>query len=218
MTHRVFMTGATGYLGRPLARVLVERGHQVHGLVRRGSEGRLSPGVTAVPGDALDGASFGHAVAPADTFVQLVGVPHPRPAKAAQFLSVDLASMRESVAAAQAAGVRHFVYVSVAQQVPAMRAYQAARAEGERLLRRSGLDATILRPWYVLGPGHRWPYVLLPLYWICERLPRTRETARRAGLVTLAQMTAALVHAVEHPADGVRIVEVPEIRRARLEV
>ena len=23
---------------------------------------------------------------------------------------------------------------------------------------------TILRPWYVLGPGHRWPYALKPMY------------------------------------------------------
>jgi hypothetical protein len=35
----------------------------------------------------------------------------------------------------------------------------------------------------------------------------------RVGLVTLRQMVAALVRAVENPARGVRIVEVPEIRR-----
>ncbi len=40
----------------------------------------------------------------------------------------------------------------------------------------------------------------------------TRETARRLGLVTLAQMVDALVWAVEHPPEGVRIVDVPAIR------
>jgi hypothetical protein len=64
----------------------------------------------------------------------------------------------------------------------------------------------------VLGPGHRWPGVLQPVYWIMERLPRTRDAARRLGLVTLAQMTAALVLAVENPAAGVRFAGVPEIR------
>ena len=73
---------------------------------------------------------------------------------------------------------------------------------------------TIVRPWYVLGPGHRWPYALLPMYWLMERLPATRESARRLGLVTLEQMVNALVHAVEHPPATSRIVEVPEIRNA----
>jgi len=74
-----------------------------------------------------------------------------------------------------------------------------------------------VRPWYVLGPGHRWPYLLAPGYWIAERLPPTNNTARRIGLVTLGQMASALIAAIEAPAEGIRIVEVPEIRRARLE-
>ena len=74
------------------------------------------------------------------------------------------------------------------------------------------MNATFLRPWYVLGPGHRWPYLLAPMYWIFERLPGTGDAARRIGLVTLPQMVAALVRAVENPARGVRVVEVPEIR------
>ena len=74
------------------------------------------------------------------------------------------------------------------------------------------MNVTIVRPWYVLGPGHRWPYVLLPMYWLFERLPSTRDGARRLGLVTLAQMTQTLASAVENPSIGARFVEVPQIR------
>jgi uncharacterized protein YbjT (DUF2867 family) len=183
-----------------------------------------------VTGDALDAASFAGfivRVPPCDTFLQLVGVPHPSPAKAALFRTVDLASLKASVEAVEAASagvapgatVSHFVYVSVAHPAPAMKAYWQARAEGEEILRASGIPATILRPWYVLGPGHRWPYALVPFYRILERLPPTRESARRLGLVTLAQMVRALVASVEAgppPAPSPRIVEVPEIRAASL--
>jgi uncharacterized protein YbjT (DUF2867 family) len=93
-----------------------------------------------------------------------------------------------------------------------MRDYIAARMEGEAALRASGLNATILRPWYVLGPGHRWPYALVSLYWVLRLLPPTREGARRLGLVTLNQMVRALVEAIENPAQGVRILAVPEIQ------
>jgi len=213
--RNVFITGGTGYMGSRLIPRLLARGHTVRALTRKGSETKLPPGCQIVIGDPLEKESFAARVAPSDTFVQLVGVPHPSPKKGEQFRAIDLVSVRASVPAAVEARVQHFVYVSVAQPAPMMKDYIAVRAEGESLLRASGLNATILRPWYVLGPGHRWPYFLLPAYWLCELLPPTREGARRLGLVTLEQMLAALVHAVENPATGVRIVEVPEIRQRK---
>lgn len=214
----VFITGGTGYIGRVLLPRLLDRGHVVRALVRPGSEQRLPSGCQAVIGNALDALSFAERVGPSDTLVQLVGVPHPSPAKRAEFHSIDIASARASVSAAAGAGVKHFVYVSVAQPSPVMKAYQAARAEGELMIRDSGLDATILRPWYVLGPGHRWPYTLVPLYWLFERIPATRDTAQRLGLVTMDQMVSALVASVESKPDGVRILEVPSIRNLRPDV
>lgn len=200
-------------MGRPLAAELLRRGHSVRVLVRSGSGHKVPRGCETVVGEALHPETFQTQVAPAEAFVHLIGVAHPSPAKAEQFRTVDLASARAAVAAAAAARIGHFVYVSVAHPAPAMQAYVAARAEGEALIRAAGLNATILRPWYVLGPGHRWPLALIPAYWLAERFPATRETALRLGLVTLAQMVRALANAVEHPAAGVRIVEVPEIRK-----
>ncbi|HST53004.1 MAG TPA: NAD(P)H-binding protein [Pyrinomonadaceae bacterium] len=210
--RRIFITGGTGYLGRALVEKLLGRGHEVRALVRRGSEAKLTAGAEAVVGDPLDESSFAASVAPSDTFVQLVGVAHPSPAKAKEFREIDLVSGRASVSAARAAGVRHFVYVSVAQPAPVMRDYQAVRAEVEGLLRESGVPATVLRPWYVLGPGHRWPYVLVPFYRLMERLPSKRETALRLGLVTREQMVASLVRAVEEPPADFRVITVPEIK------
>jgi uncharacterized protein YbjT (DUF2867 family) len=209
----VFIAGATGYLGRALTLALLARGHSVRALVRRGSESKAPPGCEIVVASPFDRGTFVSKIAPADTFVQLVGVAHPSPSKAKEFVEIDVKSARESIAAAKAAAIPHFVYVSVAQPAPVMRAYQAARAEVERVLVDSGVPHTIVRPWYVLGPGHRWPYMLLPIYWLLEALPATRESARRLGLVTLPQMIAALVEAVEHPASRSRIINVEEIRR-----
>jgi uncharacterized protein YbjT (DUF2867 family) len=182
--------------------------------VRPGSGGDLPPEATRVVGNALDAASYRDHVAPADTLVHLVGTPRPSPAKAAEFRRVDLGSVEAAVMAALHAGIRHFVYLSVAQPAPIMRAYVEVRREGEALIRASGLVATFLRPWYVLGPGHRWPWLLVPMYAVMSVVPSTGESARRLGLVTRKQMVGALVQAVEEPPEWVRVVEVPEIRAA----
>ena len=209
----VFLTGATGFMGGRLSAELLRRGHHVRALARPGSDSKLPAGCDVVLGNALDSESYSMAVAGADTFVHLVGVAHPNPKKAAEFRDIDLKSCQEAVRAASAAGVRHFVYLSVARPAPIMQEYQAVRAEGERLIRESGMAATFVRPWYVLGPGRRWPLLLVPMYAVARLIPATRDGAERLGLVTIDQMTQALAWAVENPSPDVRALEPPQIRQ-----
>ncbi|MSV28282.1 MAG: NAD-dependent epimerase/dehydratase family protein [Bryobacterales bacterium] len=208
----VFVTGGTGYMGSRLIARLCARGHAVRALVRAGSESKLPPGPTLVRGDALDAGTYAGHVRGSDVFVHLIGVAHPSPSKAKQFLAIDLPSVEAAVDAAKTAGVDRFVYLSVAQPAPVMKDFVSVRARGEALICEAGLNAVFLRPWYVLGPGHWWPVALIPLYWTSERIPSSRDTARRLGLVTIRQMTTALVKAVESRDEGVQIIDVPAIR------
>jgi nucleoside-diphosphate-sugar epimerase len=211
----VVVNGATGHIGRALAQALAGRGHRVRALVRAGSAGRVPPGVEPLTGDAFDGACVRAALRPGDTLVHLIGTPHPNPSKAAEFVRVDLGSARVAIEAARARGCAHFVYVSVAQPAPVMQAYLKARAQAEQLIAQAQLTATVLRPWYVLGPGRRWPLALLPFYALAERVPRWREQAERLGLLTLDQMVHAMIVAIEAPppAGTVRVLDVPAMRR-----
>ena len=210
----IFVSGGTGYMGQRLIPRLLTRGHAVRALVRAGSEKNLPAGCAQVVGNALEASTYSDQIAPADTFVQLVGVAHPSPAKAAEFRKIDLQAGLGSISAAKSAGIRHFIYLSVAHPAPMMHAYIAVRTECEAAIAAAGLNATILRPWYVLGPGHRWPYLLIPGYKLAELIPKTREGARRLGLVTLEQMIHALSVAVENPANGIRVIPVSQIRAA----
>src|SRR5215208_6698396 len=130
-------------------------------------------------GDPLSSRDLTAAFRAGDTLVHLIGTPRPSPAKAQQFRDIDLVSIRAAAAAAADARVAHIVYVSVAHPAPMMHAYIAVRSEGESLVRATGIPATILRPWYVLGEGHWWPYALVPAYWLLERVPSTRASAQR---------------------------------------
>jgi uncharacterized protein YbjT (DUF2867 family) len=207
----VFVTGGTGYIGSRLIPALLRRGHVVRALVRAGSEKRLPAG-QGVVGDALRADSYTHVIPPADTFVHLIGVAHPSPVKGVQFRAIDLVSIQVAAKAAHDGGIKHFVYLSVAQPAPVMQEFQNVRRQGEELIRASGMSATLVRPWYVLGPGHWWPYPMLPFYWLAERLPSFKESASRLGFVTIQEMVETLVWSVENPANGVRVLGVPEIR------
>jgi uncharacterized protein YbjT (DUF2867 family) len=217
-SRRVFICGGTGYIGSSLIPALVERDHRVRVLIRPGSKTRMPAGCEVVSGDALDSNTYRQLIRPADTFIHLVGSLHPLStlsrAKPAEFRDIDIASVRGAASACAEHGLRHFIYLSVAHAAPILKDYVAARVECEQIISKRHLNATILRPWYVLGPGHRWPSALMPFYRVCEWIPYTRDAARRFGLVTIDELILALIEAVEAPAQGVRVVGVPEIRSA----
>lgn len=214
----ILVTGGTGFIGQNLIPVLITRGHRVRVLTRAESVARVPTSAPAVIGDALSEESVAAALRPGDTLIHLVGTPHPSPSKAEQFEKVDLVSIRATVNAARRIKPSQLVYVSVAQPAPIMQAYLWVRALGESMIREAGLTATIVRPWYVLGPGRRWPKLIVPLYRLAKLFPASRATAERLELVTIEQFINALVSAAENPptAGQQRIVEVPGIKRARL--
>jgi nucleoside-diphosphate-sugar epimerase len=214
----IFVTGGTGYIGQHVIPVLLARGHRVRALARQDSLDRVPAGALGVVGNALQVASVAAALRPGDSVVHLVGTAHPTPSKADQFEKVDLASIRATVSAAKQKEISHLLYLSVAHPAPIMQAYLWMRALGEMMIREAGLTATIIRPWYVLGPGRWWPKALVPLYKIAEMIPATRTTAERLGLVTIEQMINAIVYALENPPapGGRRIIDVPGIRGAHL--
>lgn len=68
---KVFLTGATGYIGQAVAAALVRRGHEVHGLVRSEEKARRleAEGMRPVRGDMARPESWKEAAAASDALV-----------------------------------------------------------------------------------------------------------------------------------------------------
>src|SRR4051812_725838 len=109
--RKIFLTGGTGYMGRRFIPLLAERGHSITAIVRPGSENKLPIGAHAVAGNALDTASLKKALGDCDTWVQLIGTPHPAPWKAKQFRAIDFRAVTASVAALPESKIKHYVYL-----------------------------------------------------------------------------------------------------------
>jgi uncharacterized protein YbjT (DUF2867 family) len=215
--NTVFITGGTGYIGKRLIKSLVGRGHEVMALVRKGSENKLPQGARPVIANPFAPATFRDQIPHGAVFVQLLGVPHPSPRKKELFRQIDLQSLKASADAASAAMASHFVYISVAMaETNVMKEYREVRKEGEAYCLSKSLNCSFIRPWYVLGPGHWWPVLLLPLYAIAALIPALKEKARAIGLVTIGQMIRTLVNVIESPPSKLRIVEIDSIRRSAL--
>jgi uncharacterized protein YbjT (DUF2867 family) len=213
VNNSVFVTGGTGYIGTRLIPKLLYHNFKVTALARESSLKNLPQGCTPVTGNALDRSSYMDKIAPAETMVHLIGTAHPGPGKKDEFEKIDKVSIEEAAAAAKLAGVKHFIYLSVAHPAPVMKDYIDVRVYGENLLRESGMSATFIRPWYVLGPGHYWPYPLVPAVKLFEFIPFLRKSAKRLGFINIKQMLASLTHAVRNPPSGIRVIEVPEIKK-----
>ena len=142
----------------------------------------------------------------------MVGVAHPSPRKKQQFLDVDLKSIQESLKAAKDNSIEHFIYISV---VPTgiMKAYSAVRQQGEKLIQDNFRNATFIRPFYVLGHGHYWPLLLAPVFKLLSLSKSGKEKVERLSLVWIGQMVNALVWSVENAPQGIRILEVKDIKK-----
>ena len=211
----VFITGGTGYIGKRIIPLLQLQGCAITALVRKQSIHKLAGGCSPVLADPFNAASYANHIAPGSTFIHLLGVSHPGPQKKSLFYSVDLAAAKASAAAAKQAGVVHFIYMSVAQYPSTiMESYQHARAGAEAAILDTGIKTTVIRPWYIVGPGHYWPLLLEPVLALLRHIPATAAKANALAPVPPNKILLVLQDAVKYPPEkSLRVIEVAEIKK-----
>jgi len=156
MPQRVFVLGATGTIGQASVRALVRRGHQVVCFLRprAGVGGRLSPddcarllpGATLRFGDVCDPASLARDGFAGERFDTVLSCLASRTGAPRDAWAIDHQAHLHALAAAQAAGVRHFVLLSALCVQKPLLAFQHAKLAFEKALIESGLRYSIVRP------------------------------------------------------------------------
>ncbi len=143
---RVFLVGGTGFVGQALVALLLERGHTPVVLARRPRD--LPPGAVFLRGDItrevpdLEGA---------EAAIYLAGIIRER---GETFRAVHAEGVRNLLSGMRRAGVGRLLHMSAlgARRGTPSRYYET-KAEGEELVRGSGLSYAIFRPSLIFGPG-----------------------------------------------------------------
>jgi uncharacterized protein YbjT (DUF2867 family) len=152
---RVFITGATGFVGPAVANAIVDAGHELRVLERKPGSW-MEAGIrcqSAVQGDVTDPASLRTAVQGIDVVVHLVAI---RQGSRQDFERVMIGGTRNLLAAAREAGVGRFVLMSAlgtTEETKDVVPYYNAKWTTEQDTKASGLEHTIFRPSFIFGRG-----------------------------------------------------------------
>ncbi|MEO8700282.1 MAG: NAD-dependent epimerase/dehydratase family protein [Kofleriaceae bacterium] len=174
----LLVTGATGFLGEHLCRVLVEQGHTVRGLARTRSGVLADLGVEHVRGDVLEGPELDRALEGVAAVFHLAGAVSRDPDDAQRMMRLHVDGTRRVLDRMAAAGVKRMILASTsgtigvskdeaildetapyAEEIVAGWPYYASKIYQERLAfehgTKLGIEVVAVNPSLLLGPGDR---------------------------------------------------------------
>ncbi len=222
----VLVTGATGFLGEHLCKVLVEQGHTVRGLARSRSGVLADLGVEHVRGDVLSGDELDRALQGVHAVFHLAGAVSRDPDDAQRMMRLHVDGTRRVLERMNAANIRRMVLASTsgtigvskdeeildetapyAEEIVAGWPYYASKIYQERLAfehgAKLGIEVVAVNPSLLLGPGDR---RLSSTGDVRKFLKRQIPTVPDGGInfVDARDAAAATANALEHGRAGQR--------------
>jgi nucleoside-diphosphate-sugar epimerase len=219
--RRVLVTGATGFVGQTLCGILARSGYTVRAALRNDRGVPTGISEIAVVGDIGAATDWRAALRGMDVVIHVAARAHilgDSSANSSLYVETNVHGTERLADASAQAGVRRFVLLSsvkvngeetierayTADDEPRPRdAYGTSKWHAEERVRevakRTGMEAVIVRPPLVYGPGVRANFLRL-LRWVDKELPLPLGAiANCRSLVSVWNLCDLLVRLLEHP-------------------
>jgi len=197
--RRVFVTGATGFVGRAVVQALRAEGCVVRCLVRRGSERDLVGlgAIERVEGDVTAPRTLEEGVRGCHAVVHLVGIIREHPSAGVTFERVHTQGTINILEAATRAGVSRFLHMSALGTRPGARSrYHTTKWAAEEAVRASPVPWTIFRPSVIYGRGDQFVTMLAGMIQRSPVVPVIGSGRQQLQPVPVEQVAQAFARAL----------------------
>lgn len=188
---RILVTGATGFIGNHLVKALLSQDHRVRVVIRPKKARLYNPvwltdsDVEVISGDITDPDAIRKATRGIDVVFHLAALLGNRTNQEAKFSYVNVYGTEVVINMSHEANVRQLIYLSTTGVMGRLKnlpgtlndpynpgdAYEKSKSQAEQLVLKSAtqgkVNATIIRPTHVYGPGE---CNTLPLYRLMKRI------------------------------------------------
>jgi len=198
----VFVTGATGFVGRAVVHALRADGLKVRCLVRRGSERDLRglEAIERVEGDVLSRQTLDEGIGGCDAVVHLVGIIREHRERGITFERLHVDGTLNVLAASAAANVRRYLHMSaLGTSATARSQYHQTKWLAEEAVRASALPWTIFRPSVIYGKGDGLVSMLAQMVEKLPVVPVIGEGRQKVQPVPVEQVAEGFRRALGRP-------------------
>lgn len=200
---KVFVTGASGFVGREVLQKLHDAGHRIRILARYSNSASVRAaiadfGVEVHAGDILYPASLEAGLKDIDAVIHLVGIISEM--GKSTFENVHVRGTENIVTAAKNSGVRRLGHMSALGTRPdAVARYHKTKWQAEEIVRRSELDYTIFRPSIIYGPRDHFVNLFATISKFSPMLPIIGGGQSKLQPVPVSDVAACFVRALTEP-------------------
>lgn len=206
--RRVFLTGATGFVGQEVRRQLLAAGWEIVAIARHMTAATSAPGVIQVAAD-LNGDAWPRWCEGCTAAIHLVGIIRESPRLGVTFDRVHRQATERVIAACKELGIVRLVHMSaLGARADAVAGYHRSKWAAEEAIRGSGLDWTIIRPSLIFGPGDGFTSGLAAPLRRAPVFPVFGDGQVRLQPVAVGEVAAAFVRSLGAAAAIARTVEI----------
>ncbi len=161
---KIFITGATGFVGSEILKLIASENYEIFALVRDESKLLKNEKIIPVKGDVLKPETYGDCLKGCDILINLIGIIREFPKKNITFENLHVKSVENLINVVKNSDLKRVIHMSAnGAREDAVALYHKTKFKGEQIVINSGLNYTIFRPSVIYGPNDEFINMLADL-------------------------------------------------------